>query len=363
MYEQIQKDKDENDSTFLDIARIAVEKELQNQPDEQPNQQVEQPAADQQPDQPAADQQPDQQIEQLDQQVEQPDEQSESDQQVNQKPELDQKPDQQSQHSGDGQNEVDNLNDKQSSIKEVSATQDHAEPGGDDTTKQTSEQPSDTEATTPIASQIDEQHKDETATVEQPENGIPDPSNIQGTTTAEEDTTVPAVPPELSSELAIQHQDEPTTEQASSQHKPADTQDSIESEVPGERTTMTDDQEENSTSMVAELSMENVAAHDIANPPVIERNATQQTLTTVTMIDNPIRLEQLSRSTLDSDDSKKFQSQQITQQPSTSTGNINKDDIIAIAGTVDTATMKSFISSSSLSNISALTDEEMPTSQ
>lgn len=340
----------------MDVARIAVEKEIQNQPDQQaklPDQQVEQP--DQQVEQPG------QQFEQPDQQVEQPVNQKpdqEVEQPVNQKPDqqLDQKADkleqisnqqadQQSEHLGDGKNEVDNLNDEQGSTEEASASHDHTETGRDDATKQTSQQPSDTEAMAPIATKIGEQDNDQT---EAAESSTPDPSNIQGT---EEDTTVPALLPEASSELTTQHQDESTT--GPSQHTPTDTQ---ESEVPGEPTTKTDD-------MIAELSMENVAAHDIANPPVLERNTTQQTLTNVTLIDNPIRLEQLSRSSLDSDNSK-LQSRQITQLPSTSTGNINKEDnIIVIAGTVDIATMKSSISSSSLSNISALTDEDVPTSQ
>ena len=353
----------------MDVARIAVEKEIQNQPDQQaelPDQQVEQP--DQQVEQPGQQvEQPDQEVQQPvnqkpDQEVEQPVNQN-PDQQLDQKTdELDQtsnqQADQQSEHSDDGKNEVDNLNDEQSSTKEASASQDYTETG-DDATKQTSEQPSDTETTAPIASQIGEQHKDETEAAEHPESSTPNPSNIQGTTTAE-DTTIPALLPEVSSELTTQHQDESTT--GISQHTPTNNQ---ESEVPGEPTTKTDDEQgDNSTSMIAELSMENVAAHDIANPPVLERNTTQQTLTNVTLIDNPIRLEQLSRSSLDSDDSKKLQSRQITQPPSTSTGNINKeDDIIVIAGTVDTTTMKSSISSSSLSNVSALTDKDVPTSQ
>ena len=340
--QQVEQPDQQTEQPNQQVEHLEQKIEHSEQQIEQPDQQVEQP--DQLVDQPAQQvEQPDQHTEQLDQQTEQPGQQFEQPDQVNEKP------DQQSEHSGH-QNEADHLNGKQSNTVVPSISPDHTA-GGNET-----QQKSLKAAATPTVSQTNEQHNDEIVATEQ---ANPDPSNTQESTTVEEDATILVIPPEVTSEQTTQHQNDSTVEQPPSTHPPTDTQGAVDNEVPSDPTTT----EDNNTSKIAELSVENVAAHDEAYPPVIERNTTQQTLTTVTMIDNPIRLEQLSRSSLDSDDSKKLLSQQITQQSSTSRNIGKEDDIIAIAGTVDTATMQSSISSSSLSNVSPLTDDETPTTQ
>ena len=190
-------------------------------------------------------------------------------------------------------------------------------------------------------------------------------SSTQNIVTTTDDTSIkPASPTQDAPQELIQEAPQELIQDA-----PQESSQKVKQDTNSQQTLLLDDtngaeavtESKDKIDTVAELSVANLAAHDVANPPLIERSNTQQTLTSVTMLDNPIRLEQLtnSRSSLNSDYSKRHRHQQIVQTASTTGVNGDakpNDDVIAIAGTVDTGTVKSSISSSTLSNVTDLTE-------
>ena len=202
-----------------------------------------------------------------------------------------------------------------------------------------------------VVTAVTAQHDETEDTQKQKDDIINLPSTQNVVTATNEDTITKPALPEPTSQDATQQESTPSVTQDANSQLTLQQDNTDGAKAPSEL--------DNTTDEVAELSVANLAAHDMANPPLIERTDTQQTLTTVTMLDNPIRLEQLSRSSLDSDYSKKQQQQLIVQTVSPTAGDNkpnNSDDVIAIAGTVDTGAVKSSISSSSLSNITDLTE-------
>ena len=433
-YNQIQQDKEDDDSTFLDVARIAVEKELQTieeQPDpdqhklddnhqhinDQDHQNGDQDRLHDKDQQLDEDQQHDEnhqhddqdqqhdgqnqqhadQDKQLDQakhddqdkqhdyQDEENDDQNKHDDQQHQqhnnlgREQHDQ--DQQSndqvirtnqnQHVNDQDNNQDDDQSQQlihhsqseQHITNQTSIDEHTDRTGATGAENQEETPTDTQIVTvsqseiptdtpqpsdaPITKKINHEGTDTALTVET-EDAIKQKDSVSDITSTHNVVTVASedskpTSPELTT------QDTPLTVTQDSNSQPALLQDSIDG---GRAAT----ESRNTSDKIAELSMENLKAHDIANPPLIERTNTQQTLTSVTMLVNPIRLKQLSQSSLDSDYNK---NQQITQTISTTAVVGDKkpsDDVILITGTVDTGAVKSSVSSSTLSNITDLTE-------
>ena len=373
-YEQIQKDKEDNDSTFLDVARVAVEKELQTteeQPDQHTVDDQHQQNDDQDTDQAQQNNDQDHQGHQSndqDYQGQQDNDQDSQDQQPNGTQDNDQghnqqNNDQQQQLVEQSQSQQD-VND-QANIDEQTGKTSTPEVGNQDDTStdkqiitsqsevpiQTTDTPPDATTTeksnTDADTAVTVQHK-EPEDMQKQKDEITDVSSTQNIVVTEKDTGTTKPKP------ATQN----TTLQEPIQNDIQDTN--------SQQTLLQDDintakaaTESEKTDAIAKLSVANLAAHNIANPPLIERTDTLQTLTTVTMLDNPIRLEQLSRSSLDTDHSKKHRHQQIVQTVSTMAVNGDgkqNDDVIAITGTVDTGAVKSSISSSTLSNVTDLTE-------
>lgn len=397
-YEQIQKDKEDNDSTFLDVARVAVEKELQtteeqpNQPklddqyqetDDQDQQHVDQGQqhndGQQTNDQDYQDQQNKDQDHQGNDQDHQGNDQN--NQQLNNSQDNDeghsQQNDDQDQQLIDQSQLHQDINDQTNTNEQTGKTSTTEAENQDETptdkqivtpqsevpatadTPQTpdAEKTKTEEAVTVLHEQVGDtqKQKDEVTDVEQVKDtqkqedevtGVSSTQNIVAAT--DEDTSNKPALPEPATQDTPQ---EDTTQESKSQ------QTLLQDDVNGAKAATESSENKNDT--VAELSVANLEAFNVANPPLVERTNTQQTLTSVTMLDNPIRLEQLSRSSLDSDYSKKRTHQQIVQTISTTAingdGKPSNDDVIAIAGTVDTGAVKS-ISSSTLSNITDLTE-------
>ena len=430
-YNQIQQDKEDDDSTFLDVARIAVEKELQtieeqpdpdqhkldddhlqiNNQDHQNGDQDQQHDEDHQHDQDKQHEenqhdgdhqhnghqqhkqdqhndqaQPHDQDEQHDNQDEQHDQnkhndqEEHNDQQHNNQDFLNQEQYDQNQQNNDQVIQDNQVNDQdnnqdgdqgqqlihhsqsQQHITNQTSIDDHTDRTGttgaenqDETLTDTqivttsqSEIPSDTPQTSDaqITEKINHKGTDR-AVIEDSQQQKDSVTDLTSThnivTVANEDNSTTKLSPELTT------QDTPLIVTQDCNSQPALLQDDINGAGAATESGNTSDK-------VAELSMANLAAHDIANPPLIERTNTQQTLTSVTMLDNPIRLEQFSRSSLDSDYNK---NQQITQAISTTAVIGDKkpnDDVILISGMVDTGAVKSSVSSSTLSNITDLTE-------
>lgn len=363
-YEQIQKDKEDSASTFLDVARIVVEKELQT--------------TEEQPDQHNLDDQyqqtNDQQIDQDQQHIDQgqQNDQDQNDQQNNdQDQRVHNKDNYQGQQLIDQSQSQQNINDQTNINNELTEktittaeNQDEVPTDNQIVTSQ-SEAPMQT-ADTPHTSDVKITEKTNTEEVDQvvtvqhkeveddskkQKDEITDLSSTQNIATGNDDQdadTRPELPEPTTQDITPQ---ESTTQDSNSQ------QTLLQGDINGAEPTT---ESKNRSDEVAELSIANLAAHDVANPPLIERTDTQQTLTTVTMLDNPIRLEQLSRSSLDTDHSRRHKHQQIVQTISTiavsGDAKPNDDDVIAISGMIDTGAVKSSTSSSTLSNVTDLTE-------
>ena len=373
-YEQIQKDKEDNDSTFLDVARVAVEKELQTtkeQPDQHKVDDQHQQNDDQDTDQAQQNNDQDHQGHQSndqDYQGQQDNDQDSQDQQPNGTQDIDQghnqqNNDQQQQLVEQSQSQQD-INDQANTDEQTGKTS-TAEVGNQDDTStdkqiitsqsevpiQTTDTPPDATTTeksnTDTDTAVTVQHK-EPEDMQKQKDEVTDVSSTQNIVVTEKDTGTTKPEPAT----------QDTTLQEPIQNDIQDTN-SLQTLLQDDINTAKAATESEKTDAIAKLSVANLAAHNIANPPLIERTDTLQTLTTVTMLDNPIRLEQLSRSSLDTDHSKKHRHQQIVQTVSTMAVNGDgkqNDDVIAITGTVDTGAMKSSISSSTLSNVTDLTE-------
>ena len=399
LYEQIQKDKD-GDSTFLDVARIAVEKELQKS-EEQSDQRIQSDQHAQLDDQ--TKDQDQQHVDEDQQHNDQGQQNNDQEHQVNDNQDNDQDQNQQQNDQDQNQQQNDQDQNQQQNDQDQNQQQNdqdqqfisHNQPQQDVNDQTTTDEPSNEQtrktSTTEMGNQdqpptddhivtthseipmqtadtaqtsdttekanvesadvVEVMQHEEADDVQKQNDNVTNPSTQSNeVTVADEDTNTKSAAPEPTTQDtgSTQNVTQNSTTHNSQQTLPQDDNNEIEA--------TTNELEEK----VAELSIENLAAHDIANPPLKERRMDTQTLTTVTMMDNPVRLEQFSRSSLDSSDSKKRKHQQIVQSISVTAvngdGTPGNNDAIAISGTVNTGVVKSSISSSTLSNVTDLTE-------